>query len=248
VSANDAYFASRAMNAIEILAFGPATATQLADELRVDQRTARRLLARMTSDGWLTRRDGTRPTYTPTLRIAALAAQLTHRSPLVRHAGALVGELRHRVGATVHLAIPSYRSALRLLRITGAPDGAPGLRDLSPANATAAGKLLLALRPAWGEAVLASPLSALTEHTLATSSALSCALGRVRERGYATEDREYRSDSRAVALPVRGADGEAVAALAVSATRPLRELLGRVELVGETADEISRGLRQDAAR
>jgi IclR family acetate operon transcriptional repressor len=248
MSINEAYFASRSMQAIEVLAFGPATATQLADELGVDQRTVRRLLGRLLSDGWLTRREGTRPTYRPTLRIVALAAQLAQHTPLVLHATALAGELQARAHGTVHLAIPSYRSALRLIRITGAEDGAPGLRDLAPAHATAAGKLLLAFRESWSEAVLAAPLAAVTERTLAHPAALARELARVRERAYATEDGEYRSDARAIALPVRDADGEVIAGLALSVTgQPLSHLLDRVGAVRETADELSRRLLEDAA-
>ena len=86
MSATEAFFASRAMQALEVLAFGPSTATQVATELQVHPRTARRLLNRMVHDGWLVRRDGRRPTYTPTMRIVALAAQLAQRAPLVRHA------------------------------------------------------------------------------------------------------------------------------------------------------------------
>jgi IclR family transcriptional regulator, acetate operon repressor len=247
VSTNEAYFASRAMQALEVLAFGPATATQLADELRIDQRTARRLLLRMVGDGWLTRREGARPTYRPTLRIIALAAQLAQRTPLVLHASALAGDLQARVGDTVHLAVPSYRSALRLVRITGADDGAPGLRDLAPANAIAAGKLLLAFRERWGEAVLAAPLATVTERTIAHPAVLRRELARVRERGYATEDREYCSDGRAIAMPVRDHGSEVIAALALSAKTPLAELLERGDAVRDTADELSRRLAEDAA-
>jgi DNA-binding IclR family transcriptional regulator len=246
MSPNEAYFASRAMQAIEVLTFGPATATQLADELRVDQRTVRRLLARLVSEGWISRREGTRPTYRPTLRVVALAAQLAARTPLVLHATALAGELHARVQATVHVAVPSYRSALRLIRITGRDDGAPGLRDLAPAHATAAGKLLLARRSAWREVVLAAPLVALTERTLAEPASLVRELAEVRARGYATEDGEYRSDARAIALPVRDAADEVVAALAVSAGgRPLSELLERADEVRAAADELSRRLKED---
>ena len=95
----------------------PSTATQVAAELQVHPRTARRLLNRMVHDGWLTRRDGARPTYTPTMRIVALAAQLAHRAPLVRHATEVAHDLHERLGSPVHLAIPSYRSALRLVRV-----------------------------------------------------------------------------------------------------------------------------------
>ncbi len=238
MSATEAFFASRSMQALEVLAFGPATATQVANELQVHQRTARRLLNRMVTDGWLTRRDGPRPTYTPTLRIVALAAQLAQRTPLVRHAIELASELQASTGDAVHLAVPSYRSALRLVRVTGEECGAPALRDLAPANATAGGKLLLAFREPWREVVLASPLTAVTERTVAEPLALRAELERSRERGYATEDGEYRRGVRALALPVRAGD-EVVAALAVSSADEVESLVARVARVSEAAAKLT---------
>jgi DNA-binding IclR family transcriptional regulator len=246
VSATEAFFASRSMQALEVLAFGPATATQVANELQVHQRTARRLLNRMVTDGWLTRRDGPRPTYTPTLRIVALAAQLAQRAPLVRHAIELASELQASTGDAVHLAVPSYRSALRLVRVSGEECGAPALRDLAPANATAGGKLLLAFREPWREVVLASPLTAVTERTLAEPLALRAELERSRERGYATEDGEYRRGVRALALPVRAGD-EVVAALAVSSADEIESLVARAARLGEAAAELSERLEREAA-
>jgi len=247
MSATEAFFASRSMQALEVLAFGPASATQVANELQVHQRTARRLLNRMVTDGWLTRREGPRPTYTPTLRIVALAAQLAHRTPLVRHATELAAELQASTGDSVHLAVPSYRSALRLVRVTGERCEAPALRDLAPANATAGGKLLLAYREPWRDVVLASPLAAVTERTLAEPRALRAELERARERGYATEDGEYRRGVRALALPVRAGDDEVVAALAVSSGDPMESLLERADRVGAAAEELSERLQREAA-
>jgi DNA-binding IclR family transcriptional regulator len=238
VSATEAFFASRSMQALEVLAFGPATATQVANELQVHQRTARRLLNRMVTDGWLTRRDGPRPTYTPTLRIVALAAQLAHRTPLVRHATEVAASLQASTGGAVHLAVPSYRSVLRLVRVAGDECGAPALRDLAPANATAGGKLLLAFREPWREVVLASPLTAVTERTMAEPIALRAELERSRVRGYATEDGEYRRGVRALAMPVRAGE-EVVAALAVSSGDEIESLVSRAERVGEAAAELS---------
>jgi DNA-binding IclR family transcriptional regulator len=237
VSATEAFFASRSMQALEVLAFGPATATQVATELQVHPRTARRLLNRMVHDGWLVRRDGPRPTYTPTLRIVALAAQLAQRAPLVRHAHELSAELHARTGAAVHLAVPSYRSALRLVRAAGEAGGAPALRDLAPAHAIAAGKLLLAFRDPWREVVLAAPLAPVTERTLVDPSALRADLGRARRRGYAREDGEFRPGLRAVAVPVRGDGGEVVAALALSGGGAEPDAL--LEPLAAAGDELS---------
>jgi DNA-binding IclR family transcriptional regulator len=248
VSTNEAYFASRAMQALEVLAFGPLAATQLAAELQVHPRTARRLLNRMVHDGWLVRREGPRPTYTPTMRIVALAAQLAQRAPLVRHALDLADGLYDGPGDAVHLAVPSYRSALRLVRATPSADGVPAARDLAPANAIAAGKLLLAFRDPWREAVLASPLEPVTERTLIEPAALLADLERARERGYALEDEEFRAGLHALAVPVEGDDGEVVAALALSsAGGTIEALLERAGDVVATGAEISARLQQEAA-
>jgi DNA-binding IclR family transcriptional regulator len=240
MSATEAFFARRSMQALEILAFGPATVTQVADELQVHTRTARRLLNRMVHDGWLTRHDGARPTYTPTLRIIALAAQLTQRTPLVEHALELAIDLQARTGDAVHLAIPSYRSALRLVRATGTGDHVPALRDLAPANAIAAGKVLLAFRPPWREVVLGAPLATLTERTLAEPEVLRADLERTLERGFALEDEEFREGLRALAVPIRGDGDEVVAALALSSSdRSLGDLLERGGELAATGAELS---------
>jgi DNA-binding IclR family transcriptional regulator len=248
MSATEGYFASRAMQALEVLAFGPSTATQVANELKVHPRTARRLLNRMVHDGWLIRRDGARPTYTPTMRIVALAAQLAQRAPLVRHALELARELQARTGDAVHLAVPSYRCALRLVRANGAADQVRALRDLAPANATAAGKLLLAFRAPWSEVVLAGPLPAVTERTLVEPSALRADFERTRERGFAVEDEEFRVGGCAVAVAVRGDGGEVVAALALSSpSRPLPALLARGDELAAAGAELSARLDAEAA-
>jgi DNA-binding IclR family transcriptional regulator len=248
MSTTEAFFASRSMHALEVLAFGPSTASRVAAELQVHPRTARRLLNRMVSDGWLTRRDGPRPTYTPTMRIVALAAQLAHRSPLVKHATELSRDLQARTGNAVHLAVPSYRSALRLVRATGETDDAPALRDLAPAHAIAAGKLLLAFRDPWRQVVLESPLPPVTERTLVQPDALRADLQAARERGYAIEDEEFRIGLRAIAMPVRGEGGDVIAALAVSSAEArLPDLLAVGDDVATVADELSARLIREAA-
>jgi DNA-binding IclR family transcriptional regulator len=234
----EAFFASRAMQALEVLAFGPSTTTRVAEELQVHPRTARRLLNRMVYDGWLIRRDGPRPTYTPTLRIVALAAQLAQREPLVRHGHEVARALQAATGLTVHLAVPSYRSALRLVRVADVErcGDAPAVRDLAPAHTTAAGKLLLAFRVPWREAVLAAPLTAVTPRTVTDPLALRAELERSSRRGYATEDAEFRIGGRAVAVPVVGEDTDVVAALAVSsAEAPLDDLLERYDALAAAA-------------
>jgi IclR family acetate operon transcriptional repressor len=95
--------------------------------------------------------------------------------------------------------------------------------------------------------VLASRLSAVTERTLAEPRALRAELERSRERGYSTEDGEYRRGVRALAVPVRTDDDEVVAALAVSSRDSLESLLERADRVAAAADELSERLRREVA-
>jgi IclR family acetate operon transcriptional repressor len=64
--------------------------------------------------------------------------------------------------------------------------------------------------------VLAAPLVAVTDLTLADPRALRADLKRTRARGYASEEGEFRAGVRALAAPVSSAGGEIVGALALS--------------------------------
>jgi len=198
-----------------VVAFQPSSAPQVAAALKVHPRTARRLLNRLVEDGWLRRSDGRKPLYAPTMRIVALAAQLTARAPVVRFGAEVAADLHARSGLAVHLAVPSYRCALRLLRV-GEPHGLSTGRDLAPVHAVAAGKVLLAHRHPWREHLLTRELERVTEATIVDADVIQVQAALTRERGFAVEEAEYRTEGRAVGAPVTDLYGEVVAALAVS--------------------------------
>jgi DNA-binding IclR family transcriptional regulator len=215
MSTNEAFFVGRTLQALEILAFGPRSAPQVAAALQVHPRTARRLLNRLATDGWLRRTDGPRPSYAPTLRIVALVAQLTDRTPVVRHGKEVAAELHAATGLSVHLAVPSYRHSLRLLAVVDG-GGTPARRDLAPAHASAGGKLLLAFRDPWRESVLERPLEPVTAATVIDPDAVRAEAEQIRARGLASEQEELHAGTHALAAPVRDATGDVLAALAVS--------------------------------
>jgi len=217
MAATEALFVSRTMLAMEALAFQPLSAAQLAAALQVHPRTARRLLARLVDDGWVSRTDGRRRMYAPTMRIVAMAAQLADRAPLARAAEPVVTRLFEETGGVAHLAIPSYTSALCLVHRAGGPDARPQLRELVPAHATAGGKVLLAYRDPWRESVLRSPLRPSTARTVIDPSAIRAEAAAIRERGYATEDGEFLEGVVGIAAPVREPSGAVAASLALSA-------------------------------
>jgi DNA-binding IclR family transcriptional regulator len=241
----ESWFATRTMGALELLAFGPRSAPQVAHGLQVHPRTARRLLNRLVHDGYLTRTEGERRTYAPTMRIVALAGQIVEHSELVQAALSHVERLHEETGASAHLGAPSYRSVLCLAHKGGAAVVRPQLRELVPCHCTATGKTLLAYREPWRKSVLSQPLTRHTDRTLVEPAVLAREVERVRERGFAIEDREYQADARGIAAPVRDHTGEVVAALGISASLealPSEQLLVRAMLVRESAARLSEAL------
>jgi DNA-binding IclR family transcriptional regulator len=75
------YYAGRTARALELAARGPVTATALAADLRIDPRTARRLLVRLAADGMVAALDGRPRRYVPGPRLLALAARLSAHGP-----------------------------------------------------------------------------------------------------------------------------------------------------------------------
>jgi DNA-binding IclR family transcriptional regulator len=246
----EAFFVTRTMEAMELLAFQPASAPQIAGALRVHPGTARRLLNRLVEDGWLVRSGGRRRTYTPTMRVVAMAAQLADRDTLPSAAKPVVARLHEETGHAAHLCIPSYRSALCLVHRAGEPDARPQFRELVPAHAAAAGKVLLGHRDAWRASVLSRPLASLTERTVVDPEEVEQEAARTRDAGYAIEDEELQFGVRGVAVAVRGADGSVVAGLALSGpVAALRDdaVPRLVELLDAGADELAESLQAAVA-
>ena len=91
-----------------------------------------------------------------------------------------------------------------------------------PAHTSGAGKALLAWRePADVEALFGgAPLAASTPRTLTTLDALQEDLGRIRRRGYATDNEEHELGVACVATPVLDPPGLPLAAISVSGPTP----------------------------
>jgi DNA-binding IclR family transcriptional regulator len=221
VSAPEAWHVTRTLRAMELLAIQPRSAPELADGLGVHVRTARRVLRRLESEGYVALIDDRRRRYRPTMRVVALAAQVVERAELTQFAVPYVVALRDRLGEDCHLSVPSYLSALCLVHAPGSGTAPvrPQLRELVPCHCTAAGKALLAWREPWRDVVLSQRLESFTERTVVGPESLRRELARTVARGYAIEDREFEPDTRGMAAPVFSDTGEAVAAIAVVAPR-----------------------------
>jgi len=212
----EAWHVARTMRALELLAFEPLSAPQLALAMQAHPRTVRRLLRRLEEEEYVTLTSDVRRKYEPTMRLVALAGQIVQNSSLARRGRPYVALLHEQTGSTAHLAVPSYERVLCLVH-WGADAGhvGPQLRELVPAHCTAGGKALLSVRDRWREGILARRLERHTSRTVVDPQELRRELASIRERGYAVEDGEYQEGVRAVSAVVHVA-GAAVAALTVS--------------------------------
>jgi DNA-binding IclR family transcriptional regulator len=238
----EALYVARTMQVLELLAFQPLSAPQVAATLQIHPRTARRLLVRLHEEGYLTRSDDTRRRYRPTMRVVAIAGQIAARSPLTARALPAVARLHEETGADAHLAVPSYLAALCVVHAGGACDARAHPRELVPAHCTASGKALLGWRQRWRDSVLRHPLERHTARTLVDPAALARDADATRARGYATEDGEFEDGVRAVAAPVF-VGGEAVAALGASG--PDVEIEPLAGVVVALADELTTAMTED---
>jgi DNA-binding IclR family transcriptional regulator len=201
----EAYYASRTLQALELLTFNDLSCPQVAAALQIHARTARRLLLRLAADGYIEQTFDSRRRYRATLRLAALGCQVIAHAELPRVAAPHVAELHTTTGGVAHLMIPSYRGVACVVHCADAcarHPPQPMLRELLPAHATAAGKVLLAFRQPWRDSVLASPLRRYTEGTITSPREIERAATQIRGRGYAVDDGEYRPETLGIAAPV----------------------------------------------
>jgi DNA-binding IclR family transcriptional regulator len=85
-----------------------------------------------------------------------------------------------------------------------------------PLHVSSSGHVLLAHgRPELQERILRGPLPRYTDNTITTPDALRAALAETHRRGYALVEGHVHEDAAGVAVPVRGALNEVVAALSV---------------------------------
>lgn len=117
---------------------------------------------------------------------------------------------------------------------------------INPMYCTGLGKALLAFSPPdVVDQVCESELEPRTERTITDPARLRVELARIRERGFAIDDVENEVGIRCVGAPIRGHDGNALAALSLAGPETRLTLEVALELgeqVATVAERISRQL------
>ncbi len=239
----------RTLRALELLTARSLSAPELAAELDVHVRTARRLLQRLADEGYVAGEARGRR-YSATMKVVGLAGRVLDRTDLVRVAFPFVTRLRNQAREAAHLSVPTETAVMHLIQETGESIVMvkPRLGEQVPYHATAVGKALLAYLPEQWDRLRDRPLESFTERTIVDPADLLVELVVIRERGCAFDDQENSLDLRCVAAPVFDFSAKVVGSLGISApvSRLMPEDFSRVGVVViEVAGALSQALGFD---
>ncbi len=191
--------------------------------------TCHRIVGDLVAWGALERgRDGR---YGVGLRLWEIAALAPRAVPLREAALPYLEDLYEATHENVQLAVREGLELVYIERIAGR-GAVPVLTRVGgrfAMHATGVGLVLLAHAPAdIQDAVLRSRLQAWTPRTITDPARLRATLAQVRREGYATSRGQVTLDALSLACPVRGPEGEVVAAVSlvvhVDTAEPLRLL------------------------
>lgn len=231
---------------------GPIRLAEAADHLAVAPSTAHRLLTTFVIRGFAMR--------SPTghgYRRGPELFRATRRRPgelvLLRDvAHPFLEQVSRETGETAHLAILDGFEVIGIDHVESVQTviHRHTIGSRGSLHASSAGLALLAHSPEVAEALIAVGLARHHE-TAADGRSLRLSLEKVRQRGYAVNDRLWHAESAGVAAPILDSNGEAVAALGISGPSSRlnrRERLDRLgRLARRVAGEISTRLPDPAA-
>ena len=220
--AGKAFPTVKAVAILETLATArrPLGVSELGILLGLPKPTAHRIVRMLESEGLLQREPGSRR-YVPGTRLVRLGLDIVAASMLGAPRHAILESLSQQIGETCNFGVMAGSHVVYLDRVESAwPFGLrfePGSRV--PLHCTSMGKLFLSQLPAAKRAtVLRSiPLYRYTENTFTDLGQLQTELERIRSTGVSCDNQEFLAGVVCVAVPVRAPNGQAVAAIAVSA-------------------------------
>lgn len=234
-----------ALRVLEALSHGPLGVSAISRALELPKTTVHRSLRTLSRAGWVRPFELNRAKWVMTGRPLTVGLSGSREGNLRELAWAELARLRDATGETIHLVIPDSPDLVVVARV----DGTNSLRTFlplgthAPLHATASGRALLAAMSD-GEvaAVLDAGLQRFTSSTLSDRAEVLDEITRTRERGYAVNAAEWRTDIAAIGVSILSRAAEPVAALGVSMplSRYERADVAEVaELVKRSAQRIS---------
>lgn len=206
------------------------TSCELSRRANLPEASGYRLIQTLEEIGAVVR--GPRGRYRTGLLLLSLSHNVIVPELLRDASQALMAEWARKLKLTMHLGVLEHGMVTYVAKV--APAGAFPVHTRVGAQLEAycsgLGKVLLAMLPdeQLESVILDGALVALTPYTITSTQALRAELKRVREQGYAFDDRENHADIRCIAVPVLDREGRAVASLSatdsVARMTPQRQL------------------------
>jgi IclR family KDG regulon transcriptional repressor len=223
----------------------PCGIAELAKKLGLAKSNVHRLVQTLVQRGYVRRNDDP-PRYECTLRLFELGTVLAERLDIRAAAAPHLVALAEKTSESVYLSILEGREMLYIDKVESSQPIRAYARTggRSPVHCAATGKALLAYQ---SEDFLESlfPLAKYTPTTITTPAAIRRELDKIRARGYAVNNGEWRATVLGIAAPIFGLSRRPVAGLSISG--PIDRLKPAVvrriaPLVMETANRISESL------
>ncbi len=215
--------------------------SELARSLGLTRSTSHRYVATLARLGYLQQNPNTRK-YRLGSRVVDLGLSAINSMELREISAPHLQQLSDETGHTVNMAILDGVDIVYIERCRSAQHGQREI-DLNlhvgsrlPAYCTSMGKVLLAFLPDDEQARRLGQIEFIERgpNTLTNAESLATELARVRTAGIAVNNEELAFGLRSMAVPVRGQDGEVVAAINFAVHRTAASIGDLVERLGPT--------------
>ncbi len=232
----------RGLNLLEVVALGPATLSELTQQLSLNRSTVHRLASALVDRGYMRLEPG--QGYMLGGKLLELGYAARHQIDLPRLARPHLEQLSELSGDAVHLGVLDGGQALYLDKLPGKRRINIGSRvgERHPLCRTGLGKaLLLDLSPKEWRSYFRSEVNALGKTILPLTRWLE-QMARYAKEGYTFDLEENEDRVRCIGAPIRDQSGAIVAAVSVSSVAQYMSDKRMTELVStvvETAATIS---------
>lgn len=240
---------AKAMNLLDLLAASPQpmTLAEISQKTGWPKSTVHGLLSTMREFSVIAQDEEGR--YMLGIRLFEYGCTLSSSWTIIETAKPYIQHISYTTGEAVFLSILDRGEVITLDRA----DNRTGLWISAemgcrlPVHCTSQGKLFLAYMPEQEQKSILkrTPLRPYTEHTITTMPALQKELELIRQRGYATENGEYKTGMRSVAAPIFDETGSvryAIGIIGMFRQIESERFSRATEVVLETARKISQSL------
>jgi len=194
------------------------TSSELSRRANLPEASGYRLIQTLEEIGAVVR--GPRGKYRPGMLLVALSQNVVVGELLHEASQAIAQALSNKLNVTVHLGLLEGGMVTYVTKASTPDSFATHTRAGSQLEAycSALGKVLLADLPVeqLDNSILDNELVALTPHTITDHDAMRRELDKVRECGFALDNKESRLDTCCVAVPIRDGYGRTVAAMSAT--------------------------------